>query len=254
MAAVAQLSVRRSHSPLPDGRAPSSARNSFLSDNPRSSIVSTSAASYLTAQTAQADSSESTGRVSPLMRTVTPDSPQVNPMHNLATAQANGDKSNAVHIRRVTQDAVYLEPEAPSGQSLASKIGRAIASTVDSSAHKHTSTAVGIAASVPNGHQSDDNKGRPPSLKPTGILPNGFVAPPSPPSSESLTEEGPTHSTVLATELTEDPRDIESSSHEFSQLTPKPTPQKASKERGPPVSGMHTRFIRQPRVLNAFHM
>ncbi|KAF8342560.1 uncharacterized protein EI90DRAFT_3029417 [Cantharellus anzutake] len=169
---VLTASPRRSSSPLqhlgpslslraPSTVSPKSSRKSFISvsDNPRSSIVSTSAASYATAI-----------------------------LDGAPSASMSENTASALHI---------FTKATPPGQT--------VVVTSDSSVDKETSGA-GIAApattNVPNGKEIPDDRPKNIHTRTATILPNGYLAPPSPPSSESLNEE---HGPVLGLQLTEEP-------------------------------------------------
>jgi hypothetical protein len=144
MAAVAQLSPSTLQSPHTSERTHShspKSRNSLLSvsENPRSSVVSTSAASYFTAQTAQGEQSSLTIHTPPIVRLATPEPTPVQPTHALPASQLNGDKIAPIRIHD-------NRPNPSSSRIL-------------------------------------------PHIKNGVPLPNGYEPPPSPPSSESLTEE-----------------------------------------------------------------
>lgn len=171
-------------------------RHSLLSETNRSSYVSSN--SYQTAplgSPSQASAMSSQASLHTLAPR-TPISPPLNPLHLLATTQNTGDPSTAVHILKVTDNVVQLQSGDMPDQSLVSRVGRAITGAVDTSNHIHSSDAMAHKrlpefptvdlTALGNGAK---NNGRPSPLNTGPSLPNGFIPPPSPPSSDSPTED-----------------------------------------------------------------
>src|SRR5258708_776486 len=217
---VTTTSPPPSSSPLPQGLSlkppssvsPKSSRKSFksVSDNPRSSIVSTSAGSYATAildGTPTPSANENTSAAH-TPNTLELQPTPVNPMHILATAQLNGDSNAEIHIREVTEDTVVLVGDQDTSlKSKLSHLGRTIVDSVDNSAHINTSDAIAATAAGSDLLSEKEIVGSQrtitnPQTRIPMLLPNGYIAPPSPPSSESLTDEnGP----AFGPQLTEEP-------------------------------------------------
>lgn len=164
-----------------------------------------------------------------------PISPPVNPLHILAAAQEHGDPSTAVHIHKVTDHAVQLQSGNPADTSLVSRVGRAISSAVDSSGHKRTSDAMAHArqpefapVDLATLNSAVRTNMKPSPLSTGGALPNGFVPPPSPPSSDSPTEDedrfpDTSYDEELAIPRSESPRGYADSgefAHHLSQQPP----------------------------------
>ena len=205
-----------STSPLPKGSSlkppstvsPKSSRKSFTSvSDKRLSVVSTSAGSFTTAILDGAPTlsvNENTSSTAHPPHTLSLQPTSTNPVHILTTAQLNGDTDAEIHIQKATKGTVILQVgnQDLSLKSKLSYLGRTIFS-----GHMKTSDTLAAAAAGPDVWSENEiiENQRTNTILQTkvpAILPNGYIAPPSPPSSESLTEE---NSPVLCLQLTEEP-------------------------------------------------